>query len=85
MRHCIECGGALTGEHGIGMEKNELMPLMFSDADMELMRRMREAFNPDGRLNPGKSFAAGQGMQGSADSAVRAPPRWEFCEIYGTN
>ena len=30
MRHCLECGGALTGEHGIGMEKNELMPLMFS-------------------------------------------------------
>jgi glycolate oxidase len=61
MRHCIECGGALTGEHGIGMEKNELMPLMFSDADLELMRRVREAFNPAGRLNPGKVLPLGKG------------------------
>jgi glycolate oxidase len=61
MRHCIECGGALTGEHGIGMEKNELMPLMFSDADLELMRRMRDAFNPAGWLNPGKILPLGKG------------------------
>jgi glycolate oxidase len=63
MRHCIECGGALTGEHGIGMEKNELMPLMFSDADMELMRRVREAFNPGGHLNPGKVLPLGKGCK----------------------
>ena len=69
MRHCIECGGALTGEHGIGMEKNELMPLMFSDADLELMRRVREAFNPEGRLNPGKVLPLGKGCK-----EVRIPP-----------
>ncbi|HET9401857.1 MAG TPA: FAD-linked oxidase C-terminal domain-containing protein [Candidatus Acidoferrales bacterium] len=60
MRHCVESGGALTGEHGVGMEKNELMPLMFSDADFDLMRRMRSAFNPEGRLNPGKIFPLGK-------------------------
>jgi glycolate oxidase len=60
MRRCVELGGALTGEHGIGMEKNELMPLMFTDADLDLMSRMRSAFNPDGRLNPGKLFPLGK-------------------------
>jgi len=70
MRYCIECGGALTGEHGIGMEKNELMPLMFSDADLELMRRVREAFNPAGLLNPGKVFPLGKGC-----GEVRVPPK----------
>lgn len=61
MRHCIESGGALTGEHGVGMEKNEMMPLMFSEGDLELMRRVRGAFNPEGRLNPGKVFPMGKG------------------------
>ena len=61
MKYCIEAGGALTGEHGIGMEKDQLMPLLFSEADLELMRRVREAFNPCGRLNPGKIFPAGKG------------------------
>jgi glycolate oxidase len=60
MQFCVESGGALTGEHGVGMEKNELMPLMFSDADFELMRRMRSAFNPEGRLNPGKILPLGK-------------------------
>ena len=60
MKFCVESGGALTGEHGVGMEKNELMPLMFSDADFDLMRRMRSAFNPDGRLNPGKILPLGK-------------------------
>ena len=60
MRHCISVGGALTGEHGVGMEKNELMPLMFTPQDLDLMRRIREAFNPLGRLNPGKVLPLGK-------------------------
>jgi glycolate oxidase len=60
MQFCVESGGALTGEHGVGMEKNELMPLMFSEADFDLMRRMRGAFNADGRLNPGKILPLGK-------------------------
>jgi glycolate oxidase len=61
MQLCIEMGGTLTGEHGVGMEKNELMPLMFSEADLELMRKVRAAFNPAGRLNPGKVLPLGKG------------------------
>jgi len=61
MQLCIEMGGTLTGEHGVGMEKNELMPLMFTEADLELMRKVRAAFNPVGRLNPGKVLPLGKG------------------------
>lgn len=51
---CVEQGGSITGEHGVGMEKDELMPLIFSEADLDFMRWLKQAFNPDGRLNPGK-------------------------------
>ncbi|PYT42108.1 MAG: FAD-binding oxidoreductase [Acidobacteria bacterium] len=61
IRHCVEIGGALTGEHGVGMEKSELMPLLFSDADFALMRRVHDAFNPDSSLNPGKIFPLSKG------------------------
>ncbi|HEY2117623.1 MAG TPA: FAD-linked oxidase C-terminal domain-containing protein [Candidatus Acidoferrum sp.] len=61
IRYCVELGGALTGEHGIGMEKSELMPLLFSDADLDLMKRVHDAFNPDSSLNPGKIFPANKG------------------------
>jgi glycolate oxidase len=54
-------GGAITGEHGVGMEKDRLMPLLFTDADMSLMRAVRDAFNPAARLNPGKIFPMGKG------------------------
>jgi glycolate oxidase len=53
---CISVGGSLTGEHGVGMEKNELMPMLFSDDDLEVMRRLRDCFNPDSILNPQKIF-----------------------------
>jgi glycolate oxidase len=54
-------GGALTGEHGVGMEKNELMPLMFTPEDLTLMGRVRAAFNSDGLLNPQKMLPLGKG------------------------
>ncbi len=54
MAKCVEMGGSLTGEHGVGLEKRDLMPLIFSDDDLEMMRRLKAVFNPDGRLNPGK-------------------------------
>jgi len=69
MRHCVEVGGALTGEHGIGMEKNELMPLIFTPDDLALMERVRAAFNPAGRLNPGKVLPMGK-----ACGEIRVPP-----------
>lgn len=60
MQLCVEMGGTLTGEHGVGMEKNELMPLMFNESDLDLMRRVRAAFNPVERLNPGKVLPLGK-------------------------
>ncbi len=56
MAFCIAAGGTITGEHGVGMEKNELMPLLFSEADLAMMRRVHDVFNPRGLLNPEKVF-----------------------------
>jgi len=53
---CAAVGGSLSGEHGIGMEKNNLMHLIFSEADMALMKEIRLAFDPRGLCNPGKVF-----------------------------
>jgi glycolate oxidase len=77
IRYCVEIGGALTGEHGIGMEKSELMPLLFSDDDFELMRRIHDAFNPVNALNPGKMFPLNKGcgeITPRAQAAVLANP-----------
>ena len=54
LRVCVEAGGALSGEHGVGLEKNGLMPLTFSPEDLDLMRRVRAAIDPKGLCNPGK-------------------------------
>ncbi|MFQ5816850.1 MAG: FAD-linked oxidase C-terminal domain-containing protein [Terriglobia bacterium] len=56
MRACIELGGSITGEHGVGMEKNQMMPLLFSEDDLEAMAAVKRVFNPAGRLNPAKLF-----------------------------
>jgi glycolate oxidase len=53
---CIERGGSLTGEHGIGVEKRDYMPLMYTDDDLDAMMKVKKVFNPDGLLNPGKIF-----------------------------
>ena len=56
LRLCVEVGGVLTGEHGVGVEKRDLMPAMFSEADLAQQQRVKCAFDPDHRLNPGKVF-----------------------------
>ena len=53
---CIDAGGSITGEHGVGSDKACAMPLMFSEADLEAMKRLRTAFDPAGLANPGKLF-----------------------------
>ncbi len=58
---CIQMGGTITGEHGVGMEKDRLMPLLFSEADLSLMKRVHDVFNPDSLLNPGKIFPNSKG------------------------
>ena len=54
MEVCVAAGGTITGEHGVGLDKRELLPLVFSDADMNAMLRVRAAFDPLGLCNPGK-------------------------------
>jgi glycolate oxidase len=56
LRVCAAVGGSLSGEHGIGMEKREDMPLVFSATDLAVMQKVREVFNPDNICNPGKVF-----------------------------
>ena len=56
---CLEAGGVLSGEHGIGLEKQEYMPLMFSHADMNVMAGLKPAFGSGGIFNPGKIFPTG--------------------------
>jgi len=56
LRLCIEMGGSITGEHGIGVEKLDYMPEMFSADELDCMRRLRAAFDPLGIANPGKKF-----------------------------
>jgi len=53
---CVELGGSLSGEHGIGTDKACSMPRMFSEDDLATMRRLRAAFDPEGLCNPGKIF-----------------------------
>lgn len=56
LRLCVEVGGVLTGEHGVGVEKRDLMPAMFNEADLAQQQRLKCAFDADGLLNPGKVF-----------------------------
>ena len=56
LRLCVEAGGTLSGEHGIGLEKAHLMDCIYTEADLENMQQVRQVFNPDNRLNPGKIF-----------------------------
>jgi glycolate oxidase len=53
---CVELGGSITGEHGVGIEKKAYIGLLFNDNDLEAMRRVRKALDPDSRFNPAKLF-----------------------------
>jgi len=56
LRLCVEAGGVLTGEHGVGVEKRDLMGTMFDATDLAAQERLKCAFDPDSLLNPGKVF-----------------------------
>ena len=56
LKLCVEVGGVLTGEHGVGVEKRDLMPAMFSEVDLNQQQRLKCAFDNKGLLNPGKVF-----------------------------
>ena len=80
MQVCVAAGGTITGEHGVGLDKRELLPLVFSDADMDAMLRVRAAFDPLGLCNPGKVVpmlrGCGEGKAVASDngSAAEAEP-----------
>jgi len=57
LKRAVELGGTITGEHGVGMEKKELMPLVFSQDTLETFARLKQVFDPAGLLNPGKLLA----------------------------
>jgi glycolate oxidase len=51
---CVDAGGSITGEHGVGADKRDYMPRMFNDADLAAMQLVRDAFDPQRICNPGK-------------------------------
>jgi glycolate oxidase len=59
IKACIDMGGSLTGEHGIGLEKRDFMPLVFTDEDLTAQACVRAAFDPEGRMNPQKVLPDG--------------------------
>jgi FAD/FMN-containing dehydrogenase len=72
MRACIELGGTITGEHGIGLEKREYLGWMFNDDDVAAMKKIKAVFDPEGLLNPDTIFPTGQSVHGGAP-AFQAP------------
>jgi glycolate oxidase len=71
---CMAAGGTLSGEHGIGIEKRDLMPLQFSPEDLALQACARDAFDPEGRLNPQKVLPAGSRCGEIGADVDRVPP-----------
>src|SRR5712691_5754138 len=73
LKVCAEVGGSISGEHGIGLEKMDYMPLIFTEADLHAMRGVREAWNPRGLCNPGKILPSRKAC-GEASIAYRPHP-----------
>jgi glycolate oxidase len=69
---CIEHGGSITGEHGVGVDKSRYMPKMFSADDLDTMQLVRCAFDPAGLCNPGKVFPTPR-LCGEVPGVRRAP------------
>jgi glycolate oxidase len=75
LARCISVGGSITGEHGVGMEKNEMMDRLFSPDSLNMMRRFKQLFDPDNRLNPGKVLPTGKGCLEIRQPALAATSR----------
>jgi glycolate oxidase len=72
MRICVDAGGSITGEHGVGLEKRDFMPWIFSDADMETMRNLKSAFGAGDYFNPCKAFPTTKGCGEVQSKLVQA-------------
>jgi len=65
LKLCVEVGGCLTGEHGVGIEKRDLMPVQFAPEDLQQQMRVRAVFDPAWLLNPAKVFPLKGRLAGS--------------------
>ncbi len=72
LNYCIDVGGSITGEHGVGMEKKELMGHLFSNETLDMIGRFKSLFDPDCRLNPGKVLPTGRGCMEIRQAALTA-------------
>jgi glycolate oxidase len=73
LKKCVELGGTITGEHGVGLEKQDFMVWLYNDGDLAQMRKLKQAFDAQGTFNPGKIFpGAWRAVTQAADSS-RAP------------
>jgi glycolate oxidase len=70
---CLRCGGSVTGEHGIGVEKINFMPKLFTPEDLGMMLRLRQAFNPENRCSPAKMFPTAGACIEPSKAGRRAP------------
>jgi glycolate oxidase len=77
LTYCIEAGGTITGEHGVGLEKKELMSKLFSPETLEMLLRLKQLFDPRGHLNPGKMLPTGRGCL-----EIRQPPLVTGSRVY---
>lgn len=77
LTRCIDVGGSITGEHGVGMEKNELMDKLFKPDTLDAMRRFKLLFDPDSMLNPGKMLPTGRGCM-----EIRQAPLTQSSTVY---
>jgi FAD/FMN-containing dehydrogenase len=97
MEVCVGAGGTITGEHGVGLDKREYLPLVFSDADMNAMLSVRAAFDPLGLCNPGKvvpmlrgcgeakavAEPLNQTITATSQPVIYKPPRSSLSQIVG--
>ena len=77
LEYCVSVGGSITGEHGVGMEKNELMDRQFKPETLDTMRAFKRLFDPENRLNPGKVLPTGKGCL-----EIRQPPLDAHAPVY---
>lgn len=82
LQRCVTAGGALSGEHGIGTDKQCYMGQMFSDVDLETMQWVRSALNPEGLANPGKIFPTPRLCGESANAAKAAGTEFKGLEQF---
>ena len=71
---CVALGGSVTGEHGIGVEKIDFMPLLFTADDLNYMVRLRTAFNPENRCSPGKLLPTAGGCAEPSNTVQQTKP-----------